>query len=121
MKYNFEIPNKNTLLKQKCIRHISIKTPIDEFSLNEGDFHLNNLQIFQMCRRLQNKADNHVLLCGMSCYFDVIMIDNYIEKLKELNIILCSSSRIVNNSAYLIPLISYNPFKLHEDFVRFTK
>lgn len=95
--------------------------PTELFKLNEGCCHFSYCDIFWMLRAIEGKGNNYALLCGASCYNDILWIDNYKNLLKEAHIILVYDYVIQNDRAYLIPLKSYKPLEMSEKFVLFTR
>lgn len=118
---NYFIPNLDSQFKNDLIEFVHNHNPIESFKLEEGCCHFGYPDIFWMLRAIEGNGNNYALLCGASCYNDILSIEHLKEMLKELNIILVYDYVIPNDRAYLIPLKSYKSIEMSEKFVLFTR
>jgi len=121
MYYNFEIPNLDSEFKNKCIEWIHNSIPFQKIMLGEGHCCVNFVHIIEMLRCIEGEGNNYILLCGASCYNDILLIDNYKIVLKEYKIILLYDYVIPKERAYLIPMKSYEPLELSNKIVLFER
>jgi len=114
------IPNLDSQFKHDLIKWVHNYSPSFNFNLDYGWCNLTYAKIYEMLRSIEGEGNNYVLLCGATCYNDIILWSDKFS-LKELNIILVYDYIIPKERAYLIPLKSYKPLEMSKKFCLFTR